>query len=135
MFAEIHRVLKLGGKVCIVTQSHKQIEERPIAQFFPGTVQIDRCCYPSPRRIIKSAKHNCLSYLKMKVLIQNGEIELGTEILELVQKKGFSMLNLLSEHEYQIGLLALEGALGNGPITAKSAGEILIWFRKDQLSV
>jgi hypothetical protein len=45
------------------------------------------------------------------------------------------MLYLLSEHEYQIGLLALEGALENGPITAKSADETLIWFRKDQVSV
>lgn len=134
MFAEIHRVLKLGGKVCIVTQSRKQIEQRPIAQFFPRTVQIDQCRYPGLKRIIKSAEHNCLSYLKKKILTQRREIELGAEFLELVRKKGFSMLHLLSEHEYQIGLLALKGALGNGPITAKSAGETFIWFRKDQLS-
>jgi ubiquinone/menaquinone biosynthesis C-methylase UbiE len=69
MIAEIHRVLKFGGKVCTVTQSHKQIAQRPIAQFFPKTVQIDRCRYPGLRRIIKSAEHNYLSYLKKKILI------------------------------------------------------------------
>ncbi|HEX3049328.1 MAG TPA: class I SAM-dependent methyltransferase [Aggregatilineaceae bacterium] len=35
MFQAIARVLRPGGKLCIVTQSHDQIGRRPIARFFP----------------------------------------------------------------------------------------------------
>ena len=128
MFAEIYRVLKAGGKVCIVTQSHKQIEKRPIARFFPGTVQADKGRYPGIRAIIKAAEHNQMSYLKKKILFKGEEIELGADFLELVRKKGYSMLHLLPEHKYQIGLRALEDVLSNGPIKSESAGETLIWF-------
>src|SRR5512134_2203679 len=68
MFAEIHRVLKSGGKACIVTQSHKQIEQRPIAQFFPGTVAVDQRRYPAIQVIIEAAEHNCLNYLRKRTL-------------------------------------------------------------------
>jgi ubiquinone/menaquinone biosynthesis C-methylase UbiE len=131
MFVEIHRVLKSGGKACIVTQSHKQIEQRPIAHFFPGTVRVDQGRYPSIRAIVQAAEQNYLHHLKGKILFEDEELELGAEFLELVQKKGYSMLHLLPEHEYQRGLHALEDALRNGPIIAKSAGETLIWFMKD----
>jgi ubiquinone/menaquinone biosynthesis C-methylase UbiE len=36
MFSEIQRVLRSKGRVCIVTQSHRQIRARPIANFFPA---------------------------------------------------------------------------------------------------
>ena len=130
MFAEIHRVIKAGGKMCIVTQSHKQIVKRPIARFFPGTVQADKGRYPDIRAIIKFAEHNQMSYLKKKILFKGEEVELGADFLELVQKKGYSMLHLLPENEYQIGLRALEDALRNGPIKSEFAGETLIWFEK-----
>lgn len=130
MFAEIHRVLQSGGKACIVTQSHKQIAQRPVAQFFPGTVAVDQGRYPAIQVIIKAAEHNCLNYLRKRSLFEGEEVELGVQFLELVQKKGYSMLHLLPEREYRTGLRALETELRNGPVTAQSAGETLIWFTK-----
>lgn len=66
MFAEIYRVLKADGKLCVVTQSHRQIEQRPIARFFPGTVQVDKARYPTIRTIISAAEQKYLSYLGKK---------------------------------------------------------------------
>ena len=131
MFAEIHRVLKSGGKVCIVTQSHKQIEQRPIAQFFPGTVQVDQSRYPTIKAIIQATEQNYLHHLKDKILFEGEQLKVGAEFLELVRKKGYSMLHLLPEHKYRVGLHALEDALRNGPIIVKSAGETLVWLVKD----
>jgi ubiquinone/menaquinone biosynthesis C-methylase UbiE len=131
MFTEIFRVLKPGGKVCIVTQSHEQIEHRPIARFFPETVRVDKGRYPDILVIINAAQHNRLHYLKKEILFDSEEVELGTYFLELVRKKGYSMLHLLTEHEYQIGMRALEDALRNGPIKSEAAGETLIWFTKE----
>lgn len=129
MFREIHRVLRPAGKVCIVTQSHRQIEARPIAQFFPGTIAVDQRRYPDIAEILAAALSGSLEYLKQEVLFAGDNIELGEAFLELVQKKGYSMLHLLTEQEYQAGLLSLEKALDHGPIQARAAGETLVWFQ------
>lgn len=130
MFAEIFRILRSVGKTCIVTQSHAQIEHRPIARFFPGTVRVDQRRYPDIPAILQVAERNGLYHLKTEFIFEGEEMELGADFLELVQKKGYSMLHLLPEHEYQNGLRALEDALKNGPILSESAGETLIWFSK-----
>jgi ubiquinone/menaquinone biosynthesis C-methylase UbiE len=130
IFREINRVLKNGGKVCIVTQSHRQIGARPIAQFFPGTVRVDRERYPNLHEIHAAAQEGGLLFLKQEVLFEGETIELDEEYLELVQKKGYSMLHLIPEQEYRAGLEDLEKALQKGPIQARSAGETMIWFTK-----
>jgi hypothetical protein len=68
--------------------------------------------------------------VKNAVLNENAKIELGQEFLELVKKKGYSMLHLLSEEEYREGLLRLKNELMNGQIIAGSAGETLVWLKK-----
>ena len=130
MFAEINRVLKEKGRVCIVTQSHQQIENRPIARFFPGTVAVDKRRYPDIPEIIVNSEDQGLKLVKNAVLNENAKIELGQEFLELVKKKGYSMLHLLSEEEYREGLLSLKNELMNGQIIAGSAGETLVWLTK-----
>ncbi len=131
MFHEIHRVLKLKGKVCIVTQSHRQIKARPIARFFPGTVRVDRERYPNIHEILDAAHEAGLLFLKQEVLFEGDPVELNEEYLELARKKGFSMLHLIREDEYQSGLHRLEKALQNGPIQARAAGETLVWLTKE----
>jgi ubiquinone/menaquinone biosynthesis C-methylase UbiE len=130
MFAEIHRVLGSRGKVCIVTQSHKQIEARPIARYFPGTARVDKIRYPDIDEIIAAAKDRGLRGLKQEILFENNVIELGPDYLALVRKKGYSMLHLISEHQYRVGLKALESALKKGPVKTRLAGETLVWFAK-----
>jgi len=105
MFAEIRRVLRPDGRVCIVTQSHAQIAVRPIARFFPATVRVDQSRYP-----------------------EGDPVELGDDFLALVQKKGYSMLHLISDDEYAAGLRDLETQLAHGPITLPSAGNTLVWL-------
>jgi ubiquinone/menaquinone biosynthesis C-methylase UbiE len=131
IFREINRVLKSGGKVCIVTQSHRQIKKRPIAHFFPGTVRVDRERYPNIHEIHAAAQEGGLLFLKQEVLFEGDAIELDQEYLELVRKKGYSMLHLITEQEYREGLANLEKALQNGPIAVRAVGETLVWFTKE----
>jgi ubiquinone/menaquinone biosynthesis C-methylase UbiE len=132
MFSEIGRVLKNKGKVCIVTQSHRQIEARPIARFFPGTVRVDRERYPNIHEIHAAAHDGGLFFLKQDVLFEGDAIQLDEEYLKLVRKKGYSMLHLITEQEYRAGLEDLEKALQHGPIQATAAGETLVWFTKEK---
>ena len=129
MFAEIWRVLKPGGKGCIVTQSHQQIEDRPIAQYFPGTVRVDKARYPDIPEIIAAASARGFTGIKSEILSEK-PLELDANYLELVRKRGYSMLHLISDDEYQAGLGKLESALGNGPVTAQPSGATLVWFAK-----
>jgi SAM-dependent methyltransferase len=114
LFVEIQRVLKEAGIACIVTQSHRQIACRPIAQFFPGTVAVDQKRYPDIPAIVQTGEHAGLAHL-------------GSEILS---EKGYSMLHLISDEEYQLGLKALELRLQAGPIPVQAAGGTLVWFEK-----
>lgn len=131
MFAEINRVLKKGGKVCIVTQSHHQIEKRPIVQFFPGTATVDKERYPDINEIIVTAEEQYLRFMKNVILNENAEIELDLEYLDLAKKKGHSMLHLISDKEYREGLKRLETELRHGSIRSKLSGVTLVWFIKE----
>jgi len=74
MFAEIYRVLRPLGKACIVTQSHQQIDDRPIVQFFPGTARVDKKRYPDIREVISAAEQNQLACLKQEILFEGEEV-------------------------------------------------------------
>ena len=84
MFAEINRVLKEKGKVCIVTQSHQQIENRLIVKYFPGTARVDKERYPDIDEIIVEAERRGLKFDKKTILYENELMELGEEYLETV---------------------------------------------------
>lgn len=129
MFAEIKRVLKSGSVGCIVTQSHQQIEARPIAHYFPGTARVDKERYPDIPEIIQVATSQNFIELKSETLLEK-PTELDAGFLELVRKKGYSMLHLISNEEYQAGLQKLEGALDTGPVIVRPSGATLVWYTK-----
>jgi ubiquinone/menaquinone biosynthesis C-methylase UbiE len=130
MFAEIKRVLKVGGQICIVTQSHQQIENRPIVKYFPGTARVDIKRYPKIDEIIVKAEGQGFKFNKKTILYEDEKMELGEEYLELVKKKGYSMLHLIPDEEYYEGLKKLETALMKGRITARLSGETMVWLVK-----
>jgi len=130
LFYEISRTLQKGGKACIVTQSHKQIELRYTSEFFPETAFIDKQRYPDIEEIIFNAEKNALRLVRVSVIGEGKEIEIGNGYIELVEKKGYSMLHLISEDNYQNGLKKLKSETANGSIKRKSSGASLIWFEK-----
>ncbi len=131
MFVEIRRVLRPGGKLCIATQSHRQIEARPIVQFFPGTVRVDKERYPDIDEVIAAGERGGLKCLRQDILFAGDVIELGADYLQLVSKKGYSMLHLITDAEYEEGLRRLKDALRDGPVQGRMAGETLVWFMKE----
>jgi hypothetical protein len=127
---EIRRVLRPRGRCCIATQSHEQIRNRPIARFLPGTVAADIARYPDVDVIIEQSGTTGLHLTDKQVLGAGDKIFLDEKYLELVKKKGYSMLHLISEREYQGGLKKLEHALSAGVLEVRRSGETLIWLEK-----
>lgn len=130
MFTEIRRVLRLQGKLCIATQSHAQIAARPIATFFPGTIRVDQARYPDIDAIVGAAEAGGFTFLKTIVLEAGEAIAINEAFLELARKKGYSMLHLIADEEYEQGLQDLREALTQGAFTLPAAGESLVWFCK-----
>ncbi len=128
MFKEIGRVLKKGGKLCIVTQSHQQIENRPTSHFFPGTAIADKARYPEIETINLAAIRNGFTPMKVDTL-EEGKIELGNDYLSLVENKGYSMFHLISEEEYSLGLRKLKQELSVGSLFMPAGGTSLVWFK------
>jgi ubiquinone/menaquinone biosynthesis C-methylase UbiE len=130
MFCEICRTLRASGKVCIVTQSHKQIDLRYTSEFFPATAIVDKQRYPDIDKIVLNAKKNNLKFTNVTVIGEGKEIEVGNQYVELVEKKGYSMLHLISEDDYNHGLTKLKNEMIMGSIKRKSPGTSLVWFEK-----
>ena len=131
LFAELKRVLRPFGRICIATQSHRQIGLRPIAEFFPGTVIVDRKRYPDIDVIEQAGQAAGLHTYKVETLGEGQPVTIDHAFLELVEQKGYSMLHLIPIEELLAGVRLLKKHLENGPITARQAGATLVWFMKE----
>ena len=130
---ETTRVLKAGGHLCIVTQSHEQIERRMTSRFFPATVDVDKARYPDIP-IIESAMHeagfNEISSKSYKFT----PVMLGPEYLETVSRKGYSMLHKISDDAYQEGLESLRLVYERDEKLDYAAGYTFVWGTKAEKS-
>ncbi|MHA2377839.1 MAG: class I SAM-dependent methyltransferase [Candidatus Thorarchaeota archaeon] len=126
---EIHRVLKSGGHLCVVTQSHEQIEQRMTSRFFPATVGIDKARYPDIPAIESVMLGIGFDEVRSKSF-KFAPITLGPEYLQTVSRKGYSMLHKISEEAYQEGLEALRLAHERGEQLDYSAGYTFVWGTK-----
>ncbi len=126
---EMHRITKPEGRICIVTQSHQQIEDRMTSRFFPPTIAIDQARYPT---ICSLEAH--LQDIGFKQVHTDSHqfkpVRLGKEYLDTVEKRGYSMLHKISESEYEEGLLKLREAMTDDTFLDYSAGYSFIWASK-----
>lgn len=131
MFTEITRVLKKDGMVCIGTQSHRQIDLRYMSEFFPATAVVDKERYPDIDQIAEVGGAHGLSHVESMIICEGDEIELGANFLELITKKGYSMLHLISEEDYRNGFDRLKEEYEKQEVLKrKSAGGTLVWLGK-----
>ncbi len=130
MFAEISRVLKTDGNLCIVTESHAQIDNRFYVKYFPSTAIVDKGRYPDISDIISTAKKQPLKHVKNIITGNSIEVSINSDFIELVKNKGFSMFHLIPDDEYIEGLKQLEADIADGSINTRTSGDTLVWFRK-----
>lgn len=124
-FCEALRVLKPDGVVCTVTDSEKIIRNRkPLARYWPGTVQADLKRYPA------------IALLRQQMIavglvdIEEHEIRRAFKVTDVApyREKAFSCLHLISEEEFLSGLRRLEPDLKAGPVQGVSE-YVCLWGR------
>ncbi|TFG32838.1 class I SAM-dependent methyltransferase [Candidatus Thorarchaeota archaeon] len=128
-FQEIHRVLKKTGLLCIVTQSHNQIDKRMTSRFFPGTAVVDKERYPDIDVIEAQLSKAGFSVINPKEYIYR-PVRLGPEYLVTIEKRGFSMLHKISKEDYERGLEDLRAAFQKDEELLYFAEYSFVWATK-----
>jgi len=129
MFSELFRVLKSNGLLCVVTESHAQIDERFYNCYFPSLAANENRRYPDLGEIIGRANEAGFSG-EATELLASPPRRISDDFLRNVAEKNWSMFRPLSEEEFSAGLRAATGDLGR-LYESPSAGTTLLWFRKD----
>lgn len=133
MFSEFIRVLKPSGLICILTESHRQLETRFWVKHFPTTVAVEKKRYPDIPDIINAAKSIGLDEYKIVVTDAKSEFTVSEDFVKLAENKGFSMFRLIEEADYQNGLAALKKDYEDKAIIHSNHGESLIWLKKGSM--
>jgi len=126
---EICRILKNAGSLCIVTQSHTQIDRRMTSRFFPASAAIDKERYPDIDVIEELLFKAGFSVVNPKKYTYS-PVRIGEEYLETVKKRGFSMLHKIGREDYEKGLEDLEAAFQQNEVLMYSAEYSFVWATK-----
>lgn len=122
-FRECRRVLRAGGKLCLVTDSPAIIRRRePLATYFPETVPVELARYPSLatlRAEMRAARF---------VDISEMEVEFRSELtdIEPYRARVFSSLRLIPQHAFERGMHRLEQDFGSKSVAWVSR-YVLLW--------
>lgn len=130
MFTEFSRVLKPGGFVCILTESHRQLEMRFWVKYFPATIDAEKKRYPDIPDIVNAAKTAGFSEYKTAVTDADSKFTVSEDFVKLVENKGYSMFRLIEETDYQTGLAALIRDFEDKTMIYNNHGETLVWLKK-----
>jgi len=122
-FHDAARVLRVGGWIATVTDSHDDIRRRlPLSSHFPETVAIEYRRYPSVTTLIREMA--AAGFADPLVTEVSRSYDL-TDI-QPYRDRAFSSLHLISEQAFDRGVARLEEELAQGPIPVVSRYTI-IW--------
>jgi ubiquinone/menaquinone biosynthesis C-methylase UbiE len=131
LFREVSRVLKEDGQLCVVTQSHAQIESRFYNRYFPSLARKEQGRYPDVPEIIAKAETAHLQPTKVEINPFPATDTVTAALVQTVEEKNFSMFRALSDEEHSQGLAKLQSNLGTVHESV-GAGQSLIWLERAQ---
>src|SRR5215216_240446 len=116
-FREAVRVLRPGGHVVTITDSHDTIpRRRPLSSHFPETVSIELQRYPPVPRLLEEMAR--AGFIEPRVVDVSHDYDLDD--IEPYRDRAFSSLLLIEEVAFRCGISRLEADLARGPIPCVS---------------
>jgi ubiquinone/menaquinone biosynthesis C-methylase UbiE len=122
-FQEAARVLRPGGQLITVTDSHDAIRRRrPLSSHFPETVSVELQRYPPvPTLLAEIAR---AGFVEPRLVEVSRDHDLDD--IQAYRERAFSSLHLIEEDAFRRGISRLEGDLARGPIPCVSL-YTMIW--------
>jgi ubiquinone/menaquinone biosynthesis C-methylase UbiE len=125
-FREAYRVLKMGGRICTVTDSEWIMRHRqPLAVYFPETVEPEMGRYPRISVLRELMERAGFSQVTEELV----EFPYQLTDAQAYRDKAFSALHLIPEDAFQRGIEHMERDLLAGPIHCVSR-YVLLWGTK-----
>jgi SAM-dependent methyltransferase len=125
-FQQAARALRLGGRLCTVTDSEDFIRRREVLSgYFPETVRVDLDRYPRLTQLEAWMSAAGLADIQIVTVEQPYEITSAQPFRD----KAYSCLQLISEKAWQAGIDRLEQDLASGPIRGAQR-YACVWGRK-----
>jgi ubiquinone/menaquinone biosynthesis C-methylase UbiE len=122
-FREAVRVLRPGGHVVTVTDSHDSIlRRRPLSSHFPETVAIELRRYPPVSRLLQEMAS--AGFVESRLAEVSRDYELDD--IQAYRDRAFSSLLLIEVEAFRRGVARLEADLARGPVPCVSLYTV-IW--------
>lgn len=130
MYKEIYRVLKPNGVLCICTENRRQLLSKYWIRYFPSIVVKDLKRFPSIGKLKRLAKQQRFNTIKTTFVGEKKWTRVTKFILLQVLKRSMSVLNLISDSEYENGTKKLVAAYHNKKIHFSKRSYTFLWLRK-----
>lgn len=132
MYKEIYRVLKPNGMLCICTENRCQLLSKYWIKYFPSIIIKDLQRFPSISKLKKSAKKQNLTTVKVSSVNERKWCHITKFLLLQVLKRSMSVLNLISDKEYEVGTEKILRAYKTRKVHFSNRGYTFLWLRKSR---
>jgi SAM-dependent methyltransferase len=129
LFGTLAAKLARGGRICVATESWRQIDGRWYNAYFPSLAGNEKGRYPDLATIEACAGSAGLRSAGVDVKGNPGPHAVDKAFLRMVGEKNYSMFRMLGEAEYEAGYAALRRDEGRS-FLSPGAGESLLWLEK-----
>lgn len=130
MYKEFYRVLKPNGIVCICTESRAQLLSKYWIRYFPSIIYIDMKRFPSIFKLKRTAYLNGFNVKKITKISDYRKTTITDFILKQVLSHSMSVLNLVPDHEYQMGIKKIQKDREKKKVFINNRGYTFLWLQK-----
>lgn len=116
MFQNIKRVLKEKGILVIFSDSHEHIRNRLTTKFFPETLAAELNRYQDTDELMEKLSQKGFQDIDHGVVEIGVEQNFGPKLIEIAEKRGYSMFGLIPDEAVSAGIERIKAELQHGPV-------------------
>lgn len=135
LFRNLLNIASAGARFCICTESPSQIAEKYWIKYFPSIPNIDSQRFHQIKKLIRLGEMN--GWIHKETLKTEQEIiaPIPKRFMERIRQKTLSVLNLISNEEYEQGISLMEIDYQNQIVLCQQEGYTFILFEKEAYEI